>query len=248
MNTDLVGKNFLHLKETDSTNSALKEMAVRENLSEGFCLYTDYQKAGRGQYGKEWQSESGQNLLMSVYLKPFFLAPEQAYRLTMSVCLALNDLGKNLGLDTQFKWPNDWYFGKRKLAGVLIEANLQKGRFQSCVVGIGLNIKQQVYGDLKAIGLEEATNTRLSRDEVWVQLCEALDRRYLQLRMGKGELQHQEFQELLMGRHNPMTVLVEGSKRFGQCLGVETSGDLIFQFDNGEIQKFRHREIEFIID
>lgn len=248
MNTELVAKELLHLKETDSTNSALKEMVAQKNLSEGFCLYTDYQKAGRGQYGKEWQSDPGQNLLMSVYLKPSFLPPDQAYRLTMSVCLALADMGQELDLETQFKWPNDWYYGRKKLAGVLIEASLQKGIIQSCIIGIGINVKQRSYGDLKAIGLEEAAQRDLNRDDVLVNICEALDHRYRQLKMGLLDLQHQEFQEMLWGSKLSIPVLVEGERQRGICLGVEPGGDLLFQFSNGEIRKFRHREIEFIMD
>lgn len=247
MNTELVGRDILHLEETDSTNSALKEMAARENLREGFCLYTNYQRSGRGQYGKQWQSDPGQNLLMSVFLQPSFLPPDQAYRLTMSVCLALHDVGRSLGFSSSFKWPNDWFFGDQKLGGLLMEASLQKGRLENCIVGIGINVKQKNFGALAATSLEKVCGRELFLEQLLAQVLTQLDRRYLELREGYSQKQHHEFQALLWKWQAEIPVEVEGQKYRGVVLGVEPSGELKFQLKkSGEIRRFRHREIEFL--
>ncbi len=247
MNTELVGQEFLHLEETDSTNSALKEMVARQKVPEGFCLYTDYQRSGRGQYGKHWQSEKGQNLLMSLYLRPNFLAPEQAYRLTMSVCLALGDLGQELGLQGVFKWPNDWYLKGKKLAGILSEASIQKGQIQNCIVGIGLNVKQRDFKDLRAASLETAVGTDLDLSLVFEKVCEHLDHRYRQLRLGLWDKQHQEFQQQLMGWNKELEYKVGEELRRGTVIGVEPGGQLLIQFHDGGIGRFQHREIEYLL-
>lgn len=247
MNTELVGCEILHLEETDSTNTEIKELARQKKLPEGFCLYTDYQRLGRGQYGKQWQSPKGQNLLMSVYLLPSFLPAEESYRLTMSVCLALLDLGKHLGFESQIKWPNDWYYGQEKIAGVLMEGNLQAGTLQSCIIGMGVNVKQRSFGLLNASSLERIVDHELDMKQIRERLCECLDQRYRQLRLGFKEKQAEEFNASLMGLKG-QSFRWKDQELKGKVLSAEADGELRIEFESGEIRKFRHREIDFIFD
>ena len=62
--------DFIHLKEIDSTNNFALNYITKTNPKEGFCIFTDYQTAGKGQYGRNWVSDSGQNILCSIILKP----------------------------------------------------------------------------------------------------------------------------------------------------------------------------------
>ena len=48
----------------------------------------------------------------------------------------------------KIKWPNDIYFGDRKIAGILIENSLgMSGQILQTIAGIGININQQTFSD-----------------------------------------------------------------------------------------------------
>ena len=45
----------------------------------------------------------------------------------------------------EIKWPNDIYYGDGKLCGILIENRLQGGVIRDSIIGIGLNVNQEVF-------------------------------------------------------------------------------------------------------
>jgi BirA family biotin operon repressor/biotin-[acetyl-CoA-carboxylase] ligase len=59
-----------HRDSLDSTNSETLRRLKTEALPEGFLLTTDYQTSGRGYAGSRWEAEPGENILMSLLLKP----------------------------------------------------------------------------------------------------------------------------------------------------------------------------------
>ena len=56
----------IKLSATDSTNTYLKNLSVREEVPDFTVVYAVHQKAGRGQPGNKWVSEKGKNLTFSV--------------------------------------------------------------------------------------------------------------------------------------------------------------------------------------
>jgi BirA family biotin operon repressor/biotin-[acetyl-CoA-carboxylase] ligase len=48
--------------------------------------------------------------------------------------------------NVSIKWPNDIYAGNKKIAGILIENNIQRFyQWTNAVVGIGLNVNQEDF-------------------------------------------------------------------------------------------------------
>ena len=43
------------------------------------------------------------------------------------------------------KWPNDIYIHRKKIAGILIENSLNRNIIEYSVVGIGLNVNQEIF-------------------------------------------------------------------------------------------------------
>lgn len=246
MNTELVANEYKILPEVGSTNTALKELSAQQNLPEGFCLLTNHQTSGRGQYGKHWDSAPGENLLMSLFLKPNFLSASESYRLTMSVCLALHDLGVELGLITQIKWPNDWFAGPRKLAGVLAESTLKGSRLETCIVGIGLNVNQRKFPHPGASSLSLELNQSMEVLSIFELLAQHLDNRYKQLRYGQGARQLQEFNDLLYGKSEFVPVSYNGERLNLRCIEVNDSGALQVLWENGKKSLLKHQEIRFL--
>ena len=134
-----LGRPLMYQPVTGSTNdNAL--LAARSGAPHGSLFVADEQTAGRGRRGNIWLAAPGESLLFSVLLRPQ-LELAQVSALTLAIGLALRDvIAPRVAAEAQIKWPNDLYVGGKKLAGVLVESQLQGDRLQAVVVGVGLNV------------------------------------------------------------------------------------------------------------
>lgn len=132
----------MYIRETNSTNTLLRTQ-YSEALPNLYTIRTDYQTAGRGQAGNGWESEDGKNLLFSTLMRSD-IRPAEQFRLTMMVSVAMWEmLSQYLPNDLlTIKWPNDIYYGDKKLAGILVENILSGDRIAYSIAGIGLNVNQ----------------------------------------------------------------------------------------------------------
>ena len=112
----------MYIKQTYSTSTLLRELYTEE-LPHLYTIRTDFQTAGRGQAGNSWESEEGKNLLFSALLRYNNIRATEQWRLSMLVAVALWEVLANYLPQEQLsiKWPNDIYFGDKKLVGILIE-------------------------------------------------------------------------------------------------------------------------------
>jgi len=187
-NTLLVGK-VCHLIDTvDSTQTFLKNLYANSRPIDGTVILSYNQTSGYGQRKSTWQGQSGMNIALSCLFLPAFLSAKDHFFLTMAVALAVKSTLRNLtGKAIYIKWPNDIIVDDLKIAGILIETNLQQSSINTVFAGIGLNVKQKDFGVLKnkATSMELATNNSYDLDQVARVLMEWLDKYYLQLKSGK---------------------------------------------------------------
>ena len=138
--------NFVILDVVHSTNNYAMENVHARMAKHGKAYFSTNQIAGKGQRGKVWEAEKGQNIALSIVLEPSMLSIVQQFRLSTVVSLAcFNFLSKYAGEETSIKWPNDIYWRDRKAGGVLIENILQGKDWKYSVVGIGININQTIF-------------------------------------------------------------------------------------------------------
>lgn len=121
----------------DSTNlSLLREHALLEDFS---ALAAAEQTAGQGRAGRDWVSQAGASISLSVLLRPRSsqVTPLITLLMAASAHQAISELAP--GLPLSIKWPNDLLIDDRKLAGILAQVCPD----QSVVVGIGINLASQ---------------------------------------------------------------------------------------------------------
>jgi BirA family transcriptional regulator, biotin operon repressor / biotin---[acetyl-CoA-carboxylase] ligase len=152
--TERIGRRVLVFDRVDSTNTLGASLAADD--ADGLVLIADEQIAGRGQYGRVWQSRPGSSLLMSVILRP----PIELRRpviLTAWVAVAVAEAILALaGVQAKLKWPNDLLLRGKKCCGILIEqTSTQSGA--TTIAGIGLNLTQTADEFVQA-GLTDATS------------------------------------------------------------------------------------------
>lgn len=129
---------IIELSDTASTNDYLLGL----NTDQDLCVVTDYQSAGKGMGTNTWESEPGKNLLFSILLHPTWLPINKQYLLSMAEAVAIVEV---LGKGFEIKWPNDIYYGDKKLSGTRIDINLQGSTLKDVIIGTGINVNQEVF-------------------------------------------------------------------------------------------------------
>jgi len=223
-------------------------MSNSEPLAEGTVIMADNQFAGRGQQNSIWQAQPGKNISASIYLKPSFLPLEKQFFLNMAVSLAVSEaLAQFLPDGISVKWPNDIYFGSKKLGGILIENTLTGSSIKSSVVGIGLNINQEEFAeDIKerATSVIQILQKNTPIIEILEQIVIFIEKYYLVLRAGRYDALHDEYLQRLYNYDIATTYKQSGTVFEGTIKGVTDSGKLLVQTDK-ELVSFNFKEIEF---
>lgn len=162
-----------HLKvldEAGSTNDELRKLAAA-GAPHGLVVQALRQTAGRGRRGAVWFSEEGASLAFSILVRP---QESKALwpRLALATGLAVAEAVESFGPVAAIKWPNDVWVGRRKIAGILVEAG-----DDYAIVGIGLNVNTRDFPEEVA---EIATSLRVETqiDVPPSQVLEAVIRRF----------------------------------------------------------------------
>lgn len=207
------------------------------------------QTAGKGQRGAIWESEAGKNLTCSVLLYPVFLEPQRQFLLTVAVSVAVAQaLEDYTSAPVRIKWPNDIYVGNRKIAGMLIENQLKGKRWKSAIVGLGVNINQDVFPESiaeRATSLKIVTGVAHDLGGLLSKLCHYIGRAYgLLQRQGEAELR-EAYNTRLFARGERRNFLVEGDVEVkGKILSVNDVGELSVDFDGHQVA-FGPKEISY---
>lgn len=134
-----------HKETAESTNTEAKLIA-----KDGAVVIADRQTKGRGRLGRTFLSEKG-----GIYLSIFLNLKEtlaDALFLTSAAAVAVSEtLDGMTGEETLIKWVNDIYLDGKKVCGILAESNIQNGKIESAVLGIGVNLIKtfEFEGELK---------------------------------------------------------------------------------------------------
>lgn len=161
---------ILQLDEVDSTNNymrrILKEHPEESSLRDGSLIIADYQTSGRGQMGNGWHSDKGKNLLFSMLISPKELPANEQFVISRMASIAIKNMLDQFASDIRIKWPNDIYMEDKKIAGMLIENDVQGKNILHSIIGIGLNINQESFPDNlpNPVSLLQITGVEHDRD------------------------------------------------------------------------------------
>ena len=124
----------------------------------------------------------------------------------------------------KIKWPNDILVNDKKLCGILIENTLSGDTIHCSVVGIGLNVNQEVFGNEAgtATSLKIISGKEVELKELIEKLCSCLEIRYLQLRSGKIDILDSAYLKSLYRINEWSNYSISENKVEGKILGVTT--------------------------
>ncbi len=200
-----IGQPFIELNEIDSTNIYAVDKLHAKLAAHGTAFFAHHQTAGKGQWGKAWDTEPGANILMSIIFDTSFLSSAQQFPLSMMAALAAHDLFSNYAMEeTTIKWPNDIYWRDRKAGGLLIENvggmrdtgygmrdagyGMRDGGYKMkwSVIGLGININQTSFPEhlRNPVSLKQITGKDYDTIALAKELCGYMGKRYLKLLEG----------------------------------------------------------------
>lgn len=154
----MIGDKVLIFEKIDSTNEYIKKNY--QQLNNGTVVVAIEQTAGKGRKGRSWISPKG-GLWFSIFIKPKNL--KSAFFFTKLSSVTLIKVLKKYKINAQIKWPNDIFVNGKKLAGILTEGIYENSKPIALVIGIGININNEIPDELKnkAISLSKILQKNL---------------------------------------------------------------------------------------
>ncbi|MHC4324136.1 MAG: biotin--[acetyl-CoA-carboxylase] ligase [Planctomycetota bacterium] len=247
LKTKRVGGKILVYDSTSSTNDVAAEYA-RNERNDGLVVFAEEQTAGRGRAANKWLSGRADSILCSVVLIENTLSAD-LLSLTCAVAVA-ETIGKPGRSRAKIKWPNDIMLNGKKVAGILLESKslpLSKSEIGNrkskiYIVGIGINChqpKESFTEELRsaATSMDIESGAVTDRISLAKRLLSSLDH-WLEVAANDAEEVIDRWRELSIQLSHRVTLLFDGAKFTGHCIGIDPEKGLILQLDTGGIRMF----------
>jgi BirA family biotin operon repressor/biotin-[acetyl-CoA-carboxylase] ligase len=210
-------------------------------------VLADFQTQGRGQQGNSWESEDKKNLLCSLLVTPQNLYARNLFDLSRAVSLAVAHFLKEKNIDAKIKWSNDIFVQDDKIAGILIEPTIRGDRVLQAAIGIGLNVNQQHFtyaprATSMLLILNELQNIETT---LWAVLKQFFGF-YNLLQTQQYQAIRNSYNDLLYRKTGMHKYCADGEIFSAKIMTVSDEGDLVLQKEDGEIVKYRFKQVEFI--
>lgn len=249
LSTERYGRKIYHYDEVTSTQLIAHDL-VRENTVDGTIVIAETQTAGRGRMLRPWDSTAGKGIWMTVIIRPDILpfqAPQFTLVTAVAVVNAMRDLFTNF--TPIIKWPNDILINGKKCVGILTEMIAETDRVQALLIGIGINVHQQLddfpeelQSIATSIAIEEGK--QIDRALFVAKILYYLEK-YSDLYIQHGFAPIKELWEQSSGTIGKMvraTTLLEVIE--GEAIGITESGVLEILTASGEIKGVYSADIE----
>ncbi len=238
--TKWAGKNLVCYDELVSTNMTAADLA-NENAVHGTLIVADKQTGGRGRRGRTWESPAGKNLYFSLLLRPeIVLGKTSMLTLVMAVSV-VRAMEQSIGAGdaVEIKWPNDILIHGKKVCGILTELKIDRGQIAHVVVGVGINVKAQVFvGELaeKASSLEQECGQEISRENLLGNIMKAFEEDYEAfVREGSLKPFQEYYHSRLLNKDAQVKVLDPQESFEGIARGITENGELLVEREDGHL-------------
>lgn len=244
--TKWAGAKVIYYEETDSTNIRAKALA-EEGAEHGTLVIAERQNAGKGRRGRGWISPKGENIYMSILLRPEF-EPVKAPMLTLvmaySVAQALREKEE---INAKIKWPNDVVLHKKKICGILTEMSAEIDYINHVVIGVGINTNmEQMEAEIaeKATSLKIEEGRTVMRAGLIAQVMKYFEENYEKF-LKDGDLSgiKDAYNGMLVNQDKDVRVLEPGNEYDAHAIGINETGELLVKKEDGSIEKIFAGEV-----
>ncbi len=245
-----IGHNIDYHASIDSTMAVAHRLAVDPATRSGTVVVAEEQTSGLGRLQRRWVAPPNQALLATLILKAPHLPANMAFlpmiagiAAVRAIAWLVPDLTDDLGL----KWPNDVVIGAdlasaRKTGGILIESSFLRDQVDFALVGIGINVNQDV-ATLPVVPADAPPPTSLrvvvgrtiDRTALLIALCRAWEE-LVSPDASPHDIYH-EWRNLLLTLGQPVTAHLYAdhgtTKVTGRAVDVTPDGELVVVDDAG---------------
>lgn len=231
-----VVKKLLVFDELGSTNMTAKELA-QGNAEDGTIVIAKMQNQGRGRFDRDWQSPKG-GMYLSLVLRPI-IPVEKTPLLSFVAALAVTTTIHSYGLSATIKWPNDVRVNGKKIAGILLESEVNRNIISFVIVGIGINLNikvEHLSADIQSqsTSMEKELGHKVDYHEFLKTLLTQFDHYYNLLVDEQYEQIRDEWKNHAdtLGKHVRVRTSTETLQ--GTAYDIDQAGFLLLQTDTGE--------------
>ncbi len=241
LNTEFIGRTLFVFDEIDSTNTKAKQDF---QSPDGSVFIAETQTAGKGRLGREWNSEKGSGIYMSILLKPN-ISPEKAPLLTLIAGLAVCRIMRRRNFSASIKWPNDIVTDGKKVCGILTEMSAENGKINYIVCGIGINVNNTDFNDtlkVKATSLFIESGTKQCRKTIFREILHEFEKCYMHFLKNGIEPFLPEYKKYCITLNSEINVTAENQSLRATAVDIDSDGSLIVQY-GGVLRKISSGEV-----
>lgn len=217
-----------------STNDYAKS---KRDEGQNLLVIAASQTGGRGTKGRSFSSTKGGLYLSKLSFYENFPAKD-AFKIMQTAAAAVCETLASFGLSPKIKWANDVFVNGKKICGILIENTFSGANIASSVVGIGLNVYNELPEELKNIAttMQKETGKTFPIEEVEKRLVAFL----------ADENTYKKYDGYLGWLGETVEMLSGEERLFAKLLSVDEKGGLWVE-TNGEKRRFTSAEISLKI-
>jgi BirA family biotin operon repressor/biotin-[acetyl-CoA-carboxylase] ligase len=252
MNKHIIGSHIIELKQTASTNAYTDKLLLSVKPDEGTVIIAYKQTQGKGQDQNTWESEANKNLTFSIILYPEFLNPSEQFRLIEVTSLGITDFIKTIlpsEDNIKIKWPNDIYFGDKKLCGTLVQNSIVGSKLTECIIGIGLNVNQETFlSDApNPVSLKQISGDSYNLQNCLIDLCSCIDIRYIQLKNKHYAQLETDYLSLLYRYNEWHDFIIHENAIHARIIGITNFGQLKLESFESKIYECGMKEVIYCL-
>ena len=220
---------IIKLNSVDSTNEYCKRLITEKNV----IVTSKVQTAGKGTKGRSFVSDSG-GLYISVMRTMENFDEKNVFSIMISCCVAVCRTVESFGVKPTIRWANDVLIGGKKICGTLIENTLSSHHICRSIVGMGINVNNELPAELQSIAtsLREEAGKKISLNKVRKRLLENL----------KNEYTIENYKSFIDWLGSTVTLNAGGKISKAKALDIAEDGRLVCEID-GEIRKISSAEV-----
>lgn len=242
------GEKIIFEEQLPSTQPVAHQLA-QEGAAAGTVVICEEQTAGRGRMQREWVSQKGKGIWMSVILRPDvppYEAPQFTLVAAVAIARAIEDVAE---IRPQIKWPNDLLIDGLKITGILTELQADPDLVNALIMGIGINVnhEQADFPDeiqTIATSLNIQSGKEIDRAVLIARILYYLEQysmMYVENGFSPIKKQWEEY-SCTIGQMIKVTTVREVF--YGKALSITNDGVLKVQLDDGKIKSVISADIE----
>ena len=156
---------LIYKQKCSSTEIELNKYLRKNELKQStpIAIFSREQLHGVGQNGRKWISPPGGIWLSAAY--PIFSKDFSNYIFPVSIAFFLCEMFYKKSIDVKIKWPNDIFYGSKKLVGFLPKLITRGNEVLYAKIGIGMNLNN--FTPDEGISLSNILNKRNLSESYW---------------------------------------------------------------------------------